>query len=224
MDAAHQHRLAVVLDLVYNHLGPVGNYLGKFGPYFTENYKTPWGTAVNFDGPESHHVRQFFINNALRWLREYHLDGLRLDAVHAIFDRSALHFLEQLTAEIKILEKELGRRLLVIAENDLNDPRLMRSPALGGYGLDAHWNEDFHHALHAFLTKERTHYYQDFGKLADLAKALTKAYVLDGCYSRFRHHLHGRPASGLTATILSVSSKTMTRQATAIMGSAFPPT
>jgi maltooligosyltrehalose trehalohydrolase len=199
VNAAHEHGLAVILDFVCNHLGPVGNYLNKFGPYFTDIYHTPWGAALNFDGPDSDQVRDFFIHAATSWLKTYHVDGLRLDAVHAIFDRSALHFLEQLSQEIKALEMEIERPLLLIAESDLNDPRLIRPTAQGGYGLDAQWNEDFHHALHALLTKERKHYYQDFGKLCHLAKALTTGYVLDGCYSSYRHRRHGRPAHGLSA-------------------------
>jgi len=183
---------------VYNHLGPCGNYLGRFGPYFTDRYKTPWGEAINLDGPESDEVRRFFIDNALMWLRDYHLDGLRIDAVHAIVDTSAIHFLEQLVAEVKDLEAQLGRQLVIIAESDLNDPRLVRRPEAGGYGLDAQWNEDFHHALHAVLTGERNGYYRDFGRLADLAKVLTKGLVYDGRYSAYRRRRHGRPATGLS--------------------------
>jgi maltooligosyltrehalose trehalohydrolase len=198
VNACHQRGLAVLLDVVYNHLGPCGNYLSRFGPYFTDRYKTPWGEAVNLDGAESDEVRRFFIDNALMWLREYHLDGLRIDAVHAIVDTSAIHFLEQLAAEVKDLEARLGRHLVIIAESDLNDPRLVRRPEAGGYGLDAQWNEDFHHALHAVLTGERNGYYGDFGKLADLATVLTKGLVYDGRYSAYRRRRHGRPATGLS--------------------------
>ena len=198
VDACHRRGLAVVLDVVYNHLGPDGNYLGRFGPYFTDRYVTPWGDAVNVDGPESDEVRRFFLDNALMWFRDYHLDGLRIDAVHAIVDASAVHLLEQLAAEVEVLEGELGRPLALIAESDLNDPRVVRARAVGGYGLTAHWNEDFHHALHALLTGERDGYYQDYGRLADLAKVLTQGYAYDGTYSTHRRRRHGRPATGLS--------------------------
>ncbi len=198
VNACHRRGLAVLLDVVYNHLGPAGNYLGRFGPYFTKRYATPWGEAVNLDGPESDEVRRFIVDNALMWLRDYHLDGLRIDAIHAIVDTSALHILEQLAAEMRDLEAALGRHLVVIAESDLNDPRVIRSPEAGGYGLAAQWNEDFHHALHAVLTGERAGYYQDFGRLADLAAVLTRGLAYDGRYSRYRRRRHGRSAAGLS--------------------------
>jgi maltooligosyltrehalose trehalohydrolase len=196
VNACHGRGLAVLLDVVYNHLGPEGNYLGRFGPYFTRRYATPWGEAVNLDGPQSDEVRRFFIDNARMWLRDYHLDGLRIDAVHAILDTSATHFLEALAAEVNALEAALGRPLVLIAESDLNDPRVIRSPEAGGYGLHAQWNEDFHHALHAVLTAERTGYYRDFGHLADLAKVLTRGFAYDGRYSAYRQRRHGRSAAG----------------------------
>ena len=199
VDACHQRGLAVLLDVVYNHLGPEGNYLPRFGPYFTDRYATPWGEAVNVDGPGSDEVRRFIIDNALMWLRDYHFDGLRIDAVHAIVDTSAVHLLEQLAAEVEELEAELGRHLVLIAESDLNDPRIVREPGLGGYGLDAQWNEDFHHALHAVLTGERDGYYRDFGTLSDLAKVLTRGFAYDGRYSVHRDRRHGRPLEGLSA-------------------------
>ncbi|MFP4086688.1 MAG: malto-oligosyltrehalose trehalohydrolase [Desulfobacteraceae bacterium] len=198
VNACHQRGLAVVLDVVYNHLGPEGNYLHRFGPYFTRRYATPWGEAVNLDGPGSDEVRRFFVDNALMWLRDYHMDGLRIDAVHAIVDTSAVHFLEQLTAEVEALEADLGRHLVLIAESDLNDPRVVRPREVGGYGLDAQWNEDFHHALHATLTGERDGYYQDFGPLADLTKVLSRGLVYDGRYSAYRRRCHGRPATGVS--------------------------
>jgi maltooligosyltrehalose trehalohydrolase len=198
VDACHARGLAVLLDVVYNHLGPSGNYLGRFAPYFATRYSAPWGPAVNFDGPESDEVRRFFCDNALMWLRDYHLDGLRLDAVHAIFDTSAQPFLEQLGVEVRQLEARLGRRLVVIAESDSNDPRLLWPRERGGFALDAQWNDDFHHALHAVLTGERNGYFADFGALAHLAKALRQAYVLDGCYSVYRRRRHGRPTAGLS--------------------------
>ncbi|MFW6170556.1 MAG: malto-oligosyltrehalose trehalohydrolase [Planctomycetota bacterium] len=198
VNACHQRGLAVLLDVVYNHLGPQGNYLNRFGPYFTDRYKTPWGEAINLDGPGSDEVRRFFLDNALMWLRDYHLDGLRIDAVHAIMDTSAVHFLEQLATEVDDLEAELGRHLVLIAESDLNDPRVVRAAEQGGCGIDAQWNEDFHHALQAVLTGERDGYYQDFGTLADLAKVLTEGMAYDGRYSTFRRRCHGRPAVGLS--------------------------
>ena len=198
VNACHERGLAVLLDVVYNHLGPSGNYLERFGPYFTDRYSTPWGDAVNVDGPGSDEVRRFLIDNALMWLRDYHFDGLRIDAVHAIADTSARHFLEQLADEVDGLESALARHLVLIAESDLNDPRIVRPSAIGGYGIDAQWNEDFHHALHAALTGEREAYYADFGPLADLAKTLTRGFAYDGRYSLHRERRHGRPATGLT--------------------------
>jgi maltooligosyltrehalose trehalohydrolase len=201
VDACHARGLAVILDVVYNHLGPAGNYLAEFGPYFTDRYATPWGPAVNLDGRGSDEVRRFICDNALMWLRDYHLDGLRIDAVHAIIDLSAVHLLEQLAVEVEQLAARLGRRLVLIAESDLNDPRLVRPRALGGYGLDAQWNDDFHHALHAVLTGERQGYYGDFGNLADVARALREGFVYAGRYSAFRGRTHGRPASGLAGHV-----------------------
>lgn len=198
VDACHTRGLAVLLDVVYNHLGPSGNYLSRFGPYFTERYRTPWGPAVNLDDAESDEVRRFVCDNALMWLRDYHIDGLRLDAVHAFYDKSAIHLLEQVASEVAELQAHLGRRLVLIAESDLNDPRVVRAPDIGGYGMDAQWSDDFHHALHALLTGERTGYYADYGSLADLAHALEHAYVYDGRYSAFRQRRHGRPTSGLS--------------------------
>ncbi len=198
VNACHGKGLAVIQDVVYNHLGPAGNYLGRFGPYFTRRYATPWGEAVNLDGPRSDEVRRFFIDNALMWLSDYHMDALRIDAVHAILDVSAVHFLEQLACEVEDLESCLGRHLFLIAESDLNDTRVIRLRAVGGYGIHAQWNEDFHHALHAALTGEQYGYYQDFGRLADLAKVLTCGLVYDGAYSRYRRRIHGRTAAGLS--------------------------
>jgi maltooligosyltrehalose trehalohydrolase len=197
IDACHARGLAVLLDVVYNHLGPAGNYLSRFGPYFTDRYATPWGPAVNLDGPHSQEVRRFFCDNARMWLRDYHCDGLRLDAVHTLVDTSAVHFLEQLAAEVDALATQLGRHLILIAESDRNDPRIVRSPEVGGYGIDAQWNDDFHHAMHAVLTGERDGYYMDFGPFADLAKALQGAFVYDGRYSAFRRRPHGRSPTGL---------------------------
>jgi maltooligosyltrehalose trehalohydrolase len=197
VDAAHAHGLAVVLDVVYNHLGASGNYLPEFGPYFTDRYRTPWGDAVNFDEADSGEVRQFVIDNALMWLRDYHIDGLRIDAVHAISDSSATHILADLTAEVRALSAHLGRPLLVIAESDQNDPRLVTSPAAGGYGADSCWADEWHHALHSTLTGERDGYYRDFGPLPVLAKAARQAWVHDGTYSTSRRRVHGRSPAGL---------------------------
>jgi maltooligosyltrehalose trehalohydrolase len=202
VNACHTRGLAVILDVVYNHLGPAGNYLARFGPYFIDSYRTPWGEAVNYDGPRSDEVRRFFCDNALMWLRDYHLDGLRLDAVHAMIDTSAVHFLEQLASEVAELEAQLGRHLALIAESDLNDPRVIRPCEIGGYGIGAQWSDDFHHALHTVLTGERAGYYADFGSLADLATALTRGFVYDGRYSSFRQRRHGRPPTGISGHAL----------------------
>ena len=199
VDTAHGHGLGVILDVVYNHLGPEGNYLAKFGPYFTDRYRTPWGDAVNLDDQDSDEVRRFFCDNALMWLRDYRVDGLRLDAIHAIFDASAIHFLEQLGAEVHQLEAEVGRHLIVIAESDLNQPRIVAAREAGGYGLDAQWNDDFHHALHTILTGETAGYLGDFGTITQLAKCLTRGFVYDGTYSKSRRRRHGRPVVGLSA-------------------------
>ena len=191
VDACHARRLAVFLDVVYNHVG-VGNRLAAFGPYFTDAHVTPWGPAVNLDQPGSDEVRDFLIGNALMWLRDYHLDGLRLDAVQALEDRRALHFLEELAAEVQALAALLNRELVLIAESDANDPRLVTSREAGGYGLAAQWSDDFHHAVHAAVTGERQGYYGDFGSLAALAKTLTRVFFHDGVWSAFRGRTHGR--------------------------------
>ena len=198
VNECHRRGLAVILDVVYNHLGPDGAYLSQFGPYFTERYRTPWGMAVNLDDSGSDEVRRFLCDNALSWLRDYHFDGLRLDAVHAIFDSSAIHFLEQLATEVHALEATLGRSLVLIAESDLNQPRLVTPIAAGGFGLHAQWNDEFHHALHALITGERAGYYSDFGKLGNLAHVLTNVFAMDGQYSSFRQRTFGRPVSNLT--------------------------
>jgi maltooligosyltrehalose trehalohydrolase len=197
VDAAHTHGIGVVMDVVYNHLGPSGNYLPDFGPYFSARHQTNWGDAVNFDGPGSDEVRRFAIDNALMWVRDYHCDGLRLDAVHAIVDESATHILESLAAEVGALAAHVRRPLFVVAETDLNDPRFVRSREAGGYGMDAAWADEWHHALHAVLTGEKNGYYADFGPLPLLAKALRRAWVYDGLYSPVRGRIHGRDPSGL---------------------------
>jgi maltooligosyltrehalose trehalohydrolase len=191
VDACHSLGLAVILDVVYNHLGPEGNYLGTFGPYFTDRYTTSWGPALNFDGPQSDEVRRYFIENALYWITECHIDALRLDAVHAIVDHSALPFLEELAVAVHEQGDRLHRRVYVIAESDLDDTRIIRPGALGGYGHDAQWSDSFHHALHTLLTGERDGYYADFGQVSHLAKAFAEGFVYSGQYSVFRQRRHG---------------------------------
>lgn len=204
INACHCQGLAVVLDVVYNHLGPEGNYLRDFGDYFTNRYRTPWGEAVNFDGPESDEVRRFFIENALYWITEYRVDALRLDALHAIMDQSAQPFLAELAASVQAQAARLNRRAYLIAESDLNDARFIRPPELGGLGLDAHWHDDFHHALHALLTGERSGYYQDFGEVRHLAKACREGFVYAGDYSAYRRRRHGSSSRDLPAGRLVV--------------------
>jgi len=191
VDACHARGLAVLLDVVYNHVG-IGNRLSDFGPYFTDAHVTPWGPAVNLDQPGSDEVREFLIGNALMWLRDYHLDGLRLDAVHALEDHRALHFLEELATEVQALAALLNRELVLVAESDTNDPRLVTSREAGGYGLSAQWSDDFHHAVHAAITGERQGYYDDFGSMAALAKTYTRVFYHDGIWSTFRRRTHGR--------------------------------
>jgi maltooligosyltrehalose trehalohydrolase len=198
VNAAHAKGLAVLLDVVYNHLGPVGNYLEKFGSYFNPSHSTPWGAAVNFEEAGATDVRRYLIDNALMWLRDYHIDGLRLDAVHAFNDRTAIHFLEQLAGEVKRLEAKMGKHFVLIAESDLNDPRIVKAEEAGGYGLDAQWSDDFHHALFSTVSGERDGYYADFGSLAALAKALKCVFVYDGNYSEYRGRNHGRQVVGLS--------------------------
>ena len=194
-DACHAQGMALFLDVVYNHLGPEGNYLHDFGPYFTDRYRTPWGAALNYDGPDSDEVRRFFIDNALHWLAEYHVDGLRLDAIHGIFDFGAKHVLAELAEAFSAEAARLKRRAWLVAESDLNDPRVIRSPEVGGMGLDAQWSDDFHHALHAILTGNRRGYFADFGRLGDLAKAVSQGFVYDGRRSAFRRRRHGAPSA-----------------------------
>jgi maltooligosyltrehalose trehalohydrolase len=196
VDACHGRGLAVFLDVVYNHVGP-GNRLASFGPYFTDVYSTPWGPAVNLDQPGSDEVRSFITGNARMWLRDYHLDGLRLDAVHAFQDHRAVHILEELAAAVDGLAAATGRSIAVVAESDLNNPRLITSREAGGYGLDAQWDDDFHHAVYALVTGERQGYYGDFGAIAGVAKTLTRAYFHDGTWSSFRQRTHGRPVDTL---------------------------
>ena len=180
VDAAHQMGLGVMLDVVYNHLGNEGNYLRLFGPYFTGKHHTPWGEAINYDQPGSEGVRRYFVENALYWVREYHMDGLRLDAVQTIYDDSPKHILAEIKENVAALAAELRREVCVIAETDANDEKLVRPVAAGGCGLDAIWSDDFHHALHAFLTSERNGYYQDFGRPEQITRALQNGFVFEG--------------------------------------------
>jgi maltooligosyltrehalose trehalohydrolase len=193
VDACHARGLGVVLDVVYNHLGPSGNYLSRLGPYFTDLHSTPWGAAVNLDDAGSDEVRRWIIENALSWLHDFHVDGLRLDAVHALVDERAVHVLEELSAEADALATAVGRPLSLIAESDLNDPRMIAPRECGGLGMAAQWSDDFHHALHALLTGERQGYYADFGSLAALEKTLTEGFFHAGTWSSFRGRHHGRP-------------------------------
>jgi maltooligosyltrehalose trehalohydrolase len=195
VDACHARGLALFLDVVYNHLGPEGNYLGRYGPYFTTRYHTPWGEALNFDDRDCDPVRRHFIGNALYWLSEYHVDGLRLDAIHGIYDFGARHLLAELSAAFHEQARRLGRLAWVVAESDLNDTRVIDPPELGGWGLDAQWSDDFHHAEHAVLTGARQGYFMDFGRVADLCKALERGFVLDGAYSRYRARRHGNSSA-----------------------------
>ena len=193
VDGAHARGLGVVMDVVYNHLGPAGNYLPEFGPYLTQAHTTPWGPAVNLDRPGSDEVRRYVLDNAAMWLRDYHLDGLRIDAVHALVDERATHLLEELAVEVEALGARLGKPLFLIAESDLNDPRTVTAREAGGLGLDGQWTDDVHHTLHSTLTGETAGYYGDFNGLDVVAKVMTDAFVHDGRWSSFRQRTHGRP-------------------------------
>ena len=202
VNAAHAAGLAMVLDVVYNHVGPEGNYLGEFGPYFTDAYRTPWGRAMNYDGPDSDEVRAFVIENACYWVREFHVDALRLDAIHGIFDFRASHVLTELTERVHETAARLGRRVQVIGESDLNDPRLVRFVERGGLGLDAQWSDDFHHAVHVALTGERVGDYASFahhGAIAAISDALARRFVYQGQYAPHRRRRHGAPAIDVSA-------------------------
>jgi maltooligosyltrehalose trehalohydrolase len=198
VNACHHENMAVALDVVYNHLGPEGNYLADFGPYFTDRYRTPWGQAVNFDGEWSDEVRRFFIENALQWIRDFHIDVLRLDAVHAIVDTSARPFLGELNEVVQAEATRLNREVNLIPECDRNDIRTVHAQARGGYGFGAQWNDDFHHAVHTVLTGENTGYYQDFGEISQIARSLTSGYVYQGEYSNYRRRSHGSESKGVS--------------------------
>ena len=198
VDACHRRGLAVIQDVVYNHLGPSGNYLPEFGPYLHEANANTWGASVNLDGADSEPVRRFILDNALMWLRDYHVDGLRLDAVHALVDHHPEHLLSRMASEVDALSAHLRRPLTLIAESDMNDPTLITPHEAGGYGLTAQWSDDFHHSLHVAITGEATGYYSDFDSIGALVKVLTSAFFHDGSYSSFRKRHHGRPVDAAT--------------------------
>ena len=222
VDACHQEGIAVILDVVYNHFGPEGNYISQYGPYFTEVYLTPWGSAVNFDDKHSPDVRNFFIQNALYWMRNYHIDALRLDAVHAIYDLGAFHILEELSEKVAALSAEQNRLLYLIAESDLNDPKIIRSIETGGYGIDAQWSDDLHHALYALLTSDRTGYYEDFGKCEHLAKAFQQSFVYDWQYSPHRQRYHGKAPKGCSPSQFVVCIQNHDQVGNRMMGERLP--
>ncbi len=200
VNAAHAKGLAVALDVVYNHLGPEGNYLAAYGPYFTNRYRTPWGEAINYDGSGSDEVRRYFIESALYWLEHCHFDVLRLDAIHGIFDFSALHFLAELKSSVAELSRRLGRQIHLIAESDLNDSRIILPQQHGGYEMDAQWSDDFHHSLHTLLTQEKVGYYQDFGRVSHLAQTLKDGWCYSGQYSSYRKRRHGNSPRGISSS------------------------
>ncbi|ACK72983.1 malto-oligosyltrehalose trehalohydrolase [Gloeothece citriformis PCC 7424] len=191
VDACHQQGLAIILDVVYNHLGPEGNYVSEFAPFFTLTYNTPWGTAVNFDDAHSYGVRNFVIENALYWLKEFHFDGLRLDAIHAIYDLGAKHILAEIVEAVEVFSQQQGRPFYLIAESDLNDVRVINPQELGGHGMTAQWSDDFHHCVHTLVTQESLGYYQDFGSCQQLAKVLREGFAYTWNYSPSRRRYHG---------------------------------
>jgi maltooligosyltrehalose trehalohydrolase len=197
VDACHAHGIAVFLDVVYNHLGPEGNYFSQIGPYFTDRYCTPWGKALNFDQEWADGVRDYFSNNPLFWFEHYHIDGLRFDAIHEVFDMGALSIWELIHTKVKQLEQRLGRSLYLVAETDLNSPRVIQRPEFGGYGFDAQWLDDFHHALHVLINKAGKAKYVDFGRMEQLAKAYTDGFVSSGDYVSFRKRKFGRSSAGI---------------------------
>lgn len=207
VDVFHNENIAVILDVVYNHLGPEGNYFSAFGPYFTDKYHTPWGKAVNFDDEWCDDVRRFVIENALMWFRDFHIDGLRLDAVHAIRDFGAKHIMEELKENVEKLSESTGRRHLLIAETDLNDVRYINPFEKGGYGVDIQWCDEFHHAIHSLVTSEKTGYYSDFGTIEILCKAINNAFVYDGIYSPQRKRTFGNKTAGLPGSKFVVFSQ-----------------
>jgi len=207
VDACHAAGLAVIMDVVYNHLGPEGNYLGEFGPYFTDKYRTPWGSAINYDGSDSDAVCHYVISNALYWVTEYHIDALRLDAIHGIFDFSASHILKDMASSVQREAAKLDRHIFVIAESDLNDTRIVEPTSVGGYGLDGQWSDDFHHALRVVLTGESRGYYEDFHGMQDLGTAVREGFVYSGQYSKHRRRRHGNQSPQVSPGQLVVFSQ-----------------
>ncbi|HYP29600.1 MAG TPA: malto-oligosyltrehalose trehalohydrolase [Blastocatellia bacterium] len=222
VDACHTSGLAVVLDVVYNHLGPEGNYAGEYGPYYSGKYKTPWGGALNFDGPYADGVRNHFIQNAIYWLKDFHVDALRLDAIHAIFDMGAKHFLRELAEEVDKLSRETGRKRLLVAESDLSDVRVIRTHDEGGYGMDSQWLDDFHHSLRTLLTGERRGYYMDFGRVGHLAKAMGDGFVHEWEYSRYRLRTFGSSSRELPASRFVVYSQNHDQVGNRMLGERLP--
>jgi maltooligosyltrehalose trehalohydrolase len=222
VNACHRKGLAVVLDVVYNHLGPEGNYLGEFGYYFTDHYKTTWGSAFNFDGPYSDEVRRLFIENGVYWITEFHIDALRIDAVHAILDFSAQPFLSKLAFSVHSLADQLDRRIYLIAESALNDTRVIHPPERGGYGLDAQWNDDFHHSLHTVLTGEQSGYYHDFGEFQHLIKAFREGFVYSGEYSSYRRRGHGNSSRDVPAQQFVVFAQNHDQVGNRMLGDRLP--
>jgi maltooligosyltrehalose trehalohydrolase len=198
VDACHAAGLAVFLDVVYNHFGPEGNYLAEFAPYFADRYKTPWGSAINYDGPGCDAVRDYVLDNVRMWLQDFHFDGLRLDAVHAIYDLGARHILRDVQEVAEEMARQTGRLVHIVAESDLNDPRLLHARQRGGHALAAQWSDDFHHAIHAYLTGERGGYYSDYGSAKQIARALENPFLFAWDYSPFRARKHGAPPEGLS--------------------------
>jgi maltooligosyltrehalose trehalohydrolase len=207
INECHKKGIAVILDVVYNHLGPEGNYLWDYGPYFTSKYKTPWGQAINFDDVYSNEVRNFFIENTLHWFKNYHIDALRLDAIHGISDLSAKPFLQELAERVEEFSSQKGKKFYLIAESDLNDSRIIRPRELGGYGIDAQWCDDFHHSLHTLLTGENHGYYRDFGRIEHLIKSIREGFVYSGQYSEYRKRNHGNPSKDIPAIKFIVFSQ-----------------
>lgn len=197
VNAAHQQGFSIILDVIYNHFGPEGNYMETYGPYFTDTYKTAWGSAINFDKEYSYGVRNYFLENAIYWLENFHIDALRLDASDNIFDMGAKHFLQELAEKVSDFSNKLGRKFYLTAENDLSDTKIIRSIKSGGYGIDAQWNDAFHHCLHTVLTGEQVGYYQDYGTVELLAKAYKESFVYSGQYSPFRKRFHGNNSSNI---------------------------
>lgn len=222
IDACHRKGIAVLLDAVYNHMGPEGNYLSQYGPYFTEKYQTPWGAALNFDDKHSDEVRNFFLQNALMWLEEFHFDGLRLDAIHEIIDRGARHLLKEMSQKVDELEKKTGRSYVLIAESDLNDTKVVNSYDKGGFGLEGQWVDDFHHGVHTLLTGETDGYYSDYGNISHLAKSFKQGFIYDGIYSSHRKRTIGNSPKDLPLYHFVVSVQNHDQVGNRMLGDRLP--